>query len=127
MLSKGVQNTRVLDGSDQVSAAAELLPHEPDDGSVVVEADRAEVLQVIRHHLEAERAADAVADAFSVSGDDPSVARLLADDAVHPAVDPTGECELHRAGAEPRDAAAAVGALPHEGAILRAQSVMVAD
>ena len=59
-----------------------------------------------------------------VSGDDPSVARLLADDAVHPAVDPIGEGELHRARAESRDTAAPVGAPAHEGTILREQSVM---
>ena len=57
-----------------------------------------------------------------VSGDDPSVARLLADDPVHSAVDPVGEGELHRAGAEPRDAASPVGAPAHEGALLRRES-----
>ena len=61
-----MQNTRVFDWPDQVRAPAELLPHEPDDGAVLVEADRAEVLQVVGHHLEAERAADAVANALSV-------------------------------------------------------------
>ena len=53
-----------------------------------------------------------------VSGDDPTVARLLADDAVHLAVDPGGEGELHGAAGEPRDAAAAVGATAAERAIL---------
>ena len=53
-----------------------------------------------------------------VSGHDPSVPRLLADDPVHLAVDPGGEGQLHGARAEPRDAAAAVGAPAAERALL---------
>ena len=60
-------HTRVFDGADEVCAPAELLPHQPDDGAVLVETDRLEVVHRVRGNLEAERAADAVAHAFSVT------------------------------------------------------------
>ena len=59
--------TRAFDGADEICAPAELLPHESHDDVVLVKADRAEVLQRVRHHLESERAADAVAYTFSVT------------------------------------------------------------
>ena len=49
------------------------------------------------------------------------MARLLADDAVHPAVHPVGEGQLHRGGDEPRDAAAAVRAPADERALLHTE------
>ena len=60
-------HTRVFDGADEVCAPAELLPHQPDDGAVLVETDRLEVVHRVRGNLEAERAADAVAHALSVT------------------------------------------------------------
>ena len=49
------------------------------------------------------------------------MARLLADDAVHHAVHPVGEGQLHGGGDEPRDAAAAVRATADERALLHTE------